>query len=106
MRELCYDIRMRVPIGIRIGVMTMEVNDSDVSGILTVLGNSCAFSGKKDKQNHLEIRGTIQSLLKEIHYVASGSYTENELQLDLQSTNLHFQISGVKRQGAPPAYGI
>lgn len=105
MRELCYDIRMSVPLGIRIGIMTMEVNESDVSGILTVLGQSRAFSGKRDNQNRLEISGTIQSLLKEIHYVATGSFTEYEVRLDLQANDIHFRIAGTKRKEARPLYG-
>ena len=79
MRELCYDIRMRVPIGIRIGVMTMEVNDSDVPEFSQYLAIPVLFPGRRTSRIIWRFSRTIQSLLKEIHYVASGSYTENEL---------------------------
>lgn len=104
MKTLCYDIRMSVPLGIRIGIMTLEINGDDVSGTLSVLGHSRTFSGKCDDRNQLEINGSIQSLLKEIHYVATGSYTENELHLDLQANDLHFRIAGTKRKETQPLY--
>lgn len=90
-----YDVKMKTPIGIRLGRMTVHKSFDKVNGCLDILNHSEAFEGTIDNNGNCDIVGKIITLIKTINYKASGKITSNGLDLFIINDRHHvFEIIG------------
>ncbi len=89
-----YDIRMHTPLGDRHGKMMISVRNGELSGSLDLLGHCEPFCGTIDTDGNCTFSGTLITLMRTVHYTASGVITHVSLNLLLRDERHTFQISG------------
>ncbi|MGN1472494.1 MAG: hypothetical protein ACI4WZ_00320 [Eubacteriales bacterium] len=92
--SLAFDVRMRTPIGIRLGHMTVCRNLGRVSGCLDILNHSEPFEGTIDDEGNCELFGKIITLMRTISYEATGKITPDSLELSITDDRQILQIFG------------
>ena len=92
--SLAFDVRMRTPIGIRLGRMTVCKNLSKVSGYLDILNHSEPFEGTIDAEGNCELFGKIITLMRTISYEATGRITPDRLELSITDDRQVLEITG------------
>lgn len=89
-----YDVRMRTPVGIRLGHMTVCRNLGKVSGFLDILNHSEPFEGIIDHDGNCELSGKMITLMRTIRYVATGRITPDSLTLSVRDERNVFEMTG------------
>lgn len=92
--SLTFDVRMRTPIGIRLGHMTVCRNLDRVSGHLDILNHSEPFDGTIDTEGNCELFGKIVTLMRTISYEATGKITPDNLELSITDDRHILKITG------------
>lgn len=91
---LNFDIRMRTPIGIRLGHMTVCRSLGRISGQLDILKHSEPFEGTIDDEGNCEMSGKIITLMRTINYKANGKITPDSLMLSIMDGRHILEITG------------
>lgn len=87
MVEKCiYEIELEVPIGVRQGLLYLNIQAEQISGKISALGNVEAFSGKMKEQGEIEVDGELRSMYRKMHYHGSGKWTDNRLEMALSGS--------------------
>lgn len=72
-----FDVVLMTEIGPRYGTMEVVIDDGQVAGSLKLFGESHAFSGKYAVDGQCRLEGIMKTLMRSIHYVATG-YMDGE----------------------------
>lgn len=91
--QLKYLIVLKASLGHRLGKMNFDINGSEVSGTIEILGHTEPFSGTIEG-SHCSIKGSISTLLRKFDYEAEGEVTEQRLSLHLTGDKFKYEISG------------
>lgn len=94
-QALHFDIRMRTPIGIRLGHMTVCRNLGRISGQLDILKHSEPFEGTIDEEGNCEMFGKIITLMRTINYKAEGKITPDSMVLSIIDGRHVLEITGI-----------
>lgn len=87
MEEKCiYEIELEVPIGVRQGMLYLNIRAEQISGKISLLGKVESFSGKMMEQGEIEVDGELHSAYRKMHYHGSGKQTENRLEMALSGS--------------------
>lgn len=89
-----YNICMHTPMGKRYGSMSIQANDNQISGFLSLLQHKEPFYGTIDENGLCEFTGKIITLMRTIAYVATGTITECSLNLSLRCGQSSFELIG------------
>lgn len=95
MPKLSFRIVMKTSIGERCGTVTAEWEDGKLHGIMEILEQTNVFSGQIDKDGNCCIEGEMKSLVRNIPYVAVGTFSSSGLYLSLQEGINIFEVVGV-----------
>ncbi len=93
-----YDIRMRTPIGVRLGKMTICRDADRLSGYLDILKHKEPFEGTIDCEGNCRLIGKIITLMRTIHYEAIGKITPDSLALSIADGQYVLKITGTAVQ--------
>ena len=85
MSEKSYRIRLNVPLGIRIGTMSLHEADGNVTGRLNVMNEKNGFCGALSKEGQLTVTGVIRTLISTVHYTATGTICGRNIFLNLKT---------------------
>lgn len=91
---VAYDVRMRTPIGIRIGRITVTENQGKIHGFFDILNHCEPFSGTIDQNRNCDVTGKIITLMRTIHYHAVGKILPEEISLSIQDGYHTLEITG------------
>lgn len=89
-----YNISMQTPIGRKQGTITVTTSDVTIKGSLDVLGHSEPFEGVIDADGICSIKGKIVTLLRTVHYTATGRIDEKEVRLRVEAVKNTFEVIG------------
>lgn len=92
--EYLYEIQLDVPLGIRKGTMSLNINDNEVSGELEVLGNKETFEGSITDDGIISITGMLVSLVRHIPYKGIGNIQSNTLKMLLCVQDDSYKLTG------------
>ena len=95
MPKQSFRIVMKTSIGERCGTMTAEWEEGILRGIMTILEQTNAFSGKIDEDGNCCMEGQMVSPVRTIPYIAIGILTLAKLQLSIQEGRNIFELIGV-----------
>ena len=93
-----YLINMKVPLGIRQGVMIVNEINGFITGKLDILGHIESFAGYLYDDGECKIYGNITSLTKTISYQAMGQMNEESISLDFYTDLGKFYAFGKKEE--------
>lgn len=91
---LAYDVRMRTPIGIRLGRITLTRNQGEINGYFDILNHHEPFAGTIDENNNCYFTGKMITLMRTIHYQAVGKILPEELTLSIRDGQHILEITG------------
>lgn len=94
-----YDVRLRTPIGLKKGQMTVTRNKGRISGTLDVLKHKEDFGGTIDEEGNCELSGKMVTLMQTINYDATGVMTDDRVELLLIDGCRVFEIKGEACKG-------
>lgn len=89
-----FDITMHVPLGRRHGTVYMTEENSEVCGVLEVLGGRDPFTGTLTEAGELEITGRMRTGLCSFSYTARGTVNGTGLKLNVTGGRYSFCITG------------
>lgn len=95
-KAFTYSVRMKTPIGIKKGTMTVLRDGKKICGELNILSHCEPFEGSIAEDGSCVLSGTIVTLIRMIHYRATGIITADELKLFVADGNNLFEITGIK----------
>ncbi|MGM9653508.1 MAG: hypothetical protein ACI3XP_07720 [Eubacteriales bacterium] len=91
---LAFDVRMRTPVGIRFGHMTVCRTLGRVRGHLDILNHCEPFDGTIDDGGNCKLSGRIITLMRTINYEATGTITPDSLELSITDDRHILKIIG------------
>ena len=95
MTEKQYRICMSVPLGRRVGVMTVRESGGEVSGWFELMNHRNDFIGLLTDDGCLTLSGVLHTLISTIKYTAVGEIRGRELTLSLKTAaGAYYPISG------------
>lgn len=89
-----YDIRLRTPVGIRLGHMTVRRQRNTVSGSLNILKHTEPFEGTIDTEGNCKLFGKMITLIRTVSYEAVGTITPDSLMLSIVDGRHVLNITG------------
>lgn len=89
-----YDIRMRTPIGMRTGMLSVVQNEKSINGFLEILHHKEPFEGTIDGQGNCTFTGKMKTMFNTICYTATGRMDDKELRLVLTDEKHTFEVRG------------
>lgn len=93
-----YNVRMQTSIGSRRGQMTVCIRSGRVVGYLNILQHSEPFEGTIDDSGNCKITGKLITLMRTVHYAATGTITPERLYLSLSDGQHILEITGTPCQ--------
>ena len=93
-----YDIRMKTPVGIRLGHMTVRRCVDALSGYLDILRHSEPFEGTIDSDGNCKLFGKMITLMRTVNYEATGKITPDSLSLSFIDGRHVLKITGTARR--------
>lgn len=94
MKEHQYRIKMKVPLGVRTGMMIFQGSFGQVTGVLKILGHEEPFVGVIEENGDCTLSGNLVSLMQTISYQAYGKISGDNIQLTLLGETSCFHITG------------
>ncbi len=95
MNEKKYRVCLSVPLGERLGTMSVQESNGRVTGWLEVMDHRNALSGKLTSDGHIELTGTLRTLISTVHYTASGIISGRRILLDMKtSSGAYYPVFG------------
>ncbi len=79
-----YNITLSAPIGNKVGILSAEVQESRVQGILSIMEHDNPFIGTIDEEGNCEISGTLKTMLKNVAYRGIGFFDSKEVTICLK----------------------
>ncbi|MGN0529209.1 MAG: hypothetical protein ACI4IE_08755 [Eubacterium sp.] len=92
--NITYNIKMQTPIGVRIGKMIACRKKQKLIGYLDILKHKEPFTGEMSKDNGCIIDGYLMTLMKTISYTATGTISDESLELEVFCGKNKFHITG------------
>lgn len=92
-----YDIKLRVPLGIRKGRMHFVENEGIITGNIEVLGNITSFKGSI-RDGTIEIEGVLKTFIRENPYRGKGTVDDGVLKVMLYCRNDVYELIGYLRK--------
>lgn len=96
-----YNVCMQTPIGKRYGCMNVQAENGRISGTLDILQHSETFCGTIDEGGICEFTGKIITLIHTMPYVATGTITEDSLNISLKCGKSIFELTGSAERKEP-----
>jgi len=75
-----YKIILRSPLGPRIGILRIEQESQDISGVLELLNRTNIFTGGHADGDAFSCSGEMQTLMRNLAYVMEGTVIGDKLQ--------------------------
>lgn len=95
MKEKKYRVCLSVPLGERMGTLTLQASNDRVSGWLEVMDHRNALSGKLSSDGHIELSGTLRTLISTVHYTAGGIISGRRILLNMKtSSGTYYPVFG------------
>lgn len=95
MSEKRYRICLSVPLGKRIGTMTLREAEGRVDGWLDMMNEQNRFSGSLSDDGQLTLFGAIRTLVSTMRYTATGTISGRNILLNLKTeSGAYYPISG------------
>lgn len=95
MNEKKYRVCLSVPLGERMGTLTIQASNGNVNGWLEVMKHRNAISGKISSDGHIELSGELRTLISTVHYTASGIISGRRILLDMKtSSGAYYPVFG------------
>ena len=94
MQKNKYTVALMTPIGIRNGIMDIQIRGRTASGIIHILGKAQPFSGEIDEGGKCKFSGKIETLKRIIFYDAIGIVTRDKIELSLKGNAESFRLMG------------
>lgn len=91
---MTYDIIMRTPLGKRQGQLRLNIQGSQISGDLEILGHTNPICGHMESDGRYHLEGQVVTLLRAFPFTAQGQMQSDSIYLTLQSHPHTFQIQG------------
>ena len=79
-----YDVVLSTELGPRYGVLQADQSHGQLTGTLRMFSECHAFSGTCSEAGECRLEGDMRTLLRDIHYTASGRMDEQSLDLTLK----------------------
>ncbi len=94
MLDGCYAIRLQTLLGSRPGWLVLETSDTDLHGVLTLLGIENPFAGGHSQGNEGEFSGVIRTLFGKFSYTARVCLEGDQLLVWLNTTRGKMTMTG------------
>lgn len=91
---MTYDIRMRTPLGIKRGSMTVQRSGHTICGELNILKHSEPFLGIIGDDGECALEGKIVTLIRTFNYRATGKIGNDGLKLLVTDGKNILEITG------------
>lgn len=98
MEDKTYALVMHTPLGNRRGSVTLHFSGPSLTGELTLLTRTSPICQGSRSGRHLQFQGEIPTVVGSVPYQASGTVTENTLQLQLTTPRGSYPIEGILNQ--------
>lgn len=92
--SVAYEVRMRTPVGIRLGRITVTQSLGRICGFFNILNHNEPFEGTIDEDGNCCFSGKIITLVRTVHYQAIGRILPEKLILSIQDGYHTLQITG------------
>lgn len=89
-----YSIKMKTPLGIQQGRLTLKINGKSLSGTIDGMGTRSEFHNGKFDGNSFEFSGQIKNLISRIQYFAKGVLNDNMLSGSVNTKYGIFSVTG------------
>lgn len=89
-----YSCSLNTPMGAINGTVTLMSNRNGVQGILEIMGMKNQFNGIKTKENECSFKGSLNTPMGGIEYMAICIVNGNTLELNISSNKGNFKITG------------
>lgn len=97
MEAQCYNIRMKTPIGVKYGKMTIDSTYNEkISGHISLMNHCEPFTGTINESGYCHITGNIITLIKKIKIEADGRIYNGKLKFSVKERNNILEIIGTK----------
>lgn len=88
-----YEIELKVPLGIRHGMMTLKTDGESVNGYMEIMGSKTGFTGTL-KEDRIAVTGTIKTLVRLIEYEGKGELQNGQIHMQLQDKKRSYMLTG------------
>lgn len=89
-----YSVQMHTLLGDKHGIITALIADRSLSGQLDILGHRNPFAGTIDSCGNCTITGIFITLLRTVHYTATGTLTPAAISLQIRGERNLFDLTG------------
>ena len=98
MYTLEYNIVARTPVGCRVGELTVNIEEGEIAGTLTLPFFSPKYDGKIDSTGNMEIHGMLFFDGTEYEYVGKGRISPYAICIQISVQDQEFEISGTSKR--------
>ena len=96
MLDGCYTIRLQTLLGSKPGWLVLETNDTNLHGVLTLLGMDNPFAGGHSQGDEGEFAGVIRTLFGKFSYTARVCIEGDQLLAWLETTRGKMTMTGLR----------
>ncbi len=101
MLDGCYTITLQTLLGSKPGWLVLETGDTDLQGVLTLLGIDNPFAGGRSQGDEGEFSGVIRTLFGKFDYSARVRIEGDRLLAWLDTTRGKMTMTGLRRSALP-----
>ena len=91
-----YQIKIKTPMGMMDGKITLKTNNSNIEGIIEMMGMKHSLNNGKVKGNQCYFKGNLQNNAISIQYEIMGELNNNILDIYAKTNMGEFKIQGKK----------
>ena len=91
-----YQIKIKTPMGMMDGKITLKTNNSNIEGIIEMMGMKHSLNNGKVKGNQCYFKGNLQNNAMSIQYEIMGELNNNILDIYAKTNMGEFKIQGKK----------
>ena len=91
-----YQIKIKTPMGMMDGKITLKTNNSNIEGIIEMMGMKHSLNNGKVKGNQCYFKGNLQKNAMSIQYEIMGELNNNILDIYAKTNMGEFKIQGKK----------
>lgn len=93
MKKMKYQVTLEAPLGIKDGMMTIEIDGIHISGILDIMKVQNLFSGITDN-GICRISGTLKTHTHTVPYEANGTISDYTVSFMLVTERSNMRLTG------------
>lgn len=91
-----YDVQMKVPLGIRKGVLRISVDGDTIEGNMRILGRTTEFSGRIC-DGRMAVSGVLRTVLRNMEFEGWGVIEDRNIEIKLKNKDSIYEITGKER---------